>query len=199
MSKTEIVTMAQGWLMGLGDQAFLDAGYEGEISELAQRTGMFVEDTILHIEQGRADYLLDARAITPRSMALYPDGELESETVEALDQHDPNWRTQEGPPTHYTQDLHEPRTVRLFPIPEDDGTPGMWMGGFPSPEGELYAVYTAIPQVEDVPEWLDGRLSLSLAATEAQREGETQDMNLGQALTQLASLYDQLLMDAEEF
>lgn len=199
MPKADVVAMAQGWLMGVGDQAFLESRYTDEIAELAQRTGMFVEDTMIHVEAATADYLLDERAVTPRMVALYPDGELESESVPALDQHDPAWRLLEGAPTHYTQDLHDPRTVRLVPVPVDDGTPGLWVGGFASPEGELYAVYTAVPLEEDIPEWLEMRLSLGMAAADARREGETQDIPLSDALVKLASLYDQLLMGHEEF
>ena len=121
---------------------------------------------------------------------LYYPNELEPVPVaEGLDLLTPTWRTTTGTPTRFTQDLEPFPRFRLSPIPTAIGTRGIPVftgtSGATVGTNNLVLFTLQVPLEEDHPPWFEGLVSYAMAAREARRLGETQDLALAGALEQL--------------
>ena len=121
---------------------------------------------------------------------LYYPNELEPAPVaEGLDLLSPTWRTATATvPTRYTQDLGPLLRLRLTPMPTNIGvreTLPAWLGipGFTGgAANNLVLMSLEVPLEADMPPWYEGLVGYAVAAQEARRLGETQDLPLAQAL-----------------
>ncbi len=134
-------------------------------------------------------YPLPATLLRVLTVLYYPN-ELEPAPVaEGLDLLDPTWRTATSTvPTRYTQDLGPLQRLRLTPMPTNLGvreTLPAWLGipGFSGgAANNLVVMCDEVPLEADEPPWFEALLSYAIAAQEARRLGETQDLALAQAL-----------------
>ena len=122
--------------------------------------------------------------------ALYYPNELEPAPVaEGLDLLSPTWRATTGTPTRFTQDLEPFPRLRLSPIPTAIGARGVPVftgtSGATVGTNNLVLFTLQVPLEEDMPPWFEGLVSYAVAAREARRMGETQDLALANALEQL--------------
>ena len=121
---------------------------------------------------------------------LYYPNELEPAPVaEGLDLLSPTWRTATATvPTRYTQDLGPLLRLRLTPMPTTVGLQGglpIWQGAAGSIEAasnNVVLMSIEVPLEPDMPQWYEGLVGYAVAAQEARRLGETQDLPLAQAL-----------------
>jgi hypothetical protein len=129
--------------------------------------------------------------------AHYYPYELEPASVgQGLDTLNPYWRASVGLPLRYTQELETTRRVRLVPSPIAQGTLGIPpFSGVPGadPTDSVILAYLEAPREDRLPEWFEGLVVLGVAAREAAREGETQDMPLATSLQGLLLLVLSLL------
>lgn len=133
-------------------------------------------------------YPLPSNLVDVLTVLYYPN-ELEPAPVaEGLDLLTPTWRTATGTPTRYTQDLEPFPRVRLTPIPTVIGPTGIpiWTGisasGATVSADHLVFMTLQVPVETEFPPWFEGLVSYAVAAREARRLGETQDLALAQTL-----------------
>jgi hypothetical protein len=111
---------------------------------------------------------------------------------EALDLLDPSWRTRQGQPSRYTQDITSTIRVRLTPLPQAVAATGIppfsGLPGAVATAGYVVMFLLETPRADALPDWLEGVVALGLAAREAMREGETQDLVLAGALKQVLGM-----------
>ncbi len=124
-------------------------------------------------------------------LALFYPRELHVEPVAAaLDLYIPDWRIRTGGPTHLLRELSPLQMLRIYPIPDTLSTDTdpffRWAADAAPGSNNLTVMYTSSLLEWRLPTWLEGLVVWRLAARDAMRQGERQDMPLAQALNTVA-------------
>jgi hypothetical protein len=190
MSLGQATTEAQDFLLGLGDANFLTESYTEVLRDLAKETGAFAQWKILDGAQNVNVYTLPATAIEIHQVVWFPEEIPQVDSAE-LEQADPAWKSTSGRPAVWLEDLQNATVFRVYPTPTVDGTRGLSSLMAPAagimPMGNPVVFFSEVPDDSRVFEWMTGPISMKMAAREAKRLGDQQDMKLAEALEQVAA------------
>jgi hypothetical protein len=145
----------------------------------------------------RSQFLLPSSALQLLS-AHYMPRELEPVLLmEAMDLLDPLWQTRSGTPTRYSQDSTPTTQLQVIPTPTGLAATGIppfsGLPGAVSSTNYLVTLFLDTPRADLLPDWFEGLVALSLAAREAQRQGEVMDPQLAQSLMAVVGLVIDML------
>lgn len=133
-------------------------------------------------------YPLSNEVLQLLAVVYYPQ-ELEPVPVQnALDLWNQSWPTLTGVPAYVSQQMDALHRVRLVPRPTAVGPIGPALSsGIPLPTDNTLVVMTVeVPTCDDTPQWWDGIASYLVAAADAQRLTEAQDLALAGVLGELS-------------
>lgn len=188
MSKASVLTFVQDFSTTQVDTVAIDRYYDDIVRDLGAQD-FLVQVSLVPVDTTTAIYTppaptIDLLQVFYDDRVLYKSALLE---VEAIGR----WRDIIGTPVAYIVEDQTSKDFRLFPKPEVNSKPFVFLFG--EPLGRDYPEYAAaVVHTEtrvDLPEWLETPVAFEILAREFARESDHKDKPFSDACRALAKMF----------
>jgi hypothetical protein len=175
MSRAGVMALVDDWTFGLATQTTLGSYYE-DLTWDATRWGVPTTAVLLPVVRGTSEYVMpDAEG---RTYAIFYDDILLSKaTLRELEAVNARWRDKVGRPISWVEQDTPDHTFRITPTPEENSQDFIFLFGSPFGHDFPFRAVAAIigERRDDLPDWLDVPLALSVLGREYERDSDHRD------------------------
>jgi len=163
--------------------------YYKDIATDLGHQGLFTEWQLVPAVKNQGVYATDP-AIVELLGVFYDDEFLSQVTLKELEARSPQWRDTIGHPICYTEDQQDRNAFQLYPAPDADSDPQIFIHGAPFgldyPRGTIAVIVSDVRV--DYPTWIDLPFSLAIMALEFMRDSDHRNENFATVCMKLGSL-----------
>lgn len=189
MSKASVLTFVTDFSTDQVDPVAIDRYYDDIVRDLGMQD-FLVQTSLVAVNTTTAIYTPPATTVD-LLLVFYDDRVLYKETLLNAEAIGAGWRDIIGTPVAYLVEDQTSKDFRLFPKPEINSKPFIFLFG--EPLGRDYSEYAAaVIYTEtrvDLPEWLETPVAFEILAREFARESDHKDKPFSDACRAAARLF----------